>query len=1353
LSYYLFVVVSGKEANLIQKGYRILNQIDNNIHDKAADLKKNAGFIFNACSQLTNDNDSLKRLKETWSKAKENRILHGSDPTENAKYGQLMAAVEKKSKIFLTPIFKIDKNWDSFWNPKKENFYYLFLNNNSILDLSLQVSYDSLIKGTIHTQDFFENIVIVKDVLAKNDNAASYKKMSNDSAYTYIIYQSFPNKVKIKFADSLLHLQKGIYSGGVFETEVSDNKYKVFVHQMKFSENENWIILGFANAATLRQNSQAVSPVLLYSTFLLFILILLSIPALKLGIMSGFERLQISNVISIGISLALGVTIFVLIIISTIDFWISRNSQFEKVAKVTDEVHQRFVSEIDVIVSQLNSLQDYYQLTRTKYQNIGNSPRPWETLPVFKKDDQLIINNLKPVDFPERPVFNQLIWFDSTGSQRLVISSTPTPISNYVYLLNLKERNYFKKIRSNETWTRNGKNFYVQSIVSWYDGQLECAISIPLKTSKIDPAVLAMTTPLFSTCESVLPQGYEFCIIDENGKVQFHSDKSKNLRENLIEETDKNDHLISCINNRVAETFTGTYIEKDHLFSIKPIEGTPWFVVGIYDMDYFQVPIEMATWFTSLLLLTMFILISIHFLLLFIATYQSTKLKIKRFFLDWIRPRTNEMARIRYSSLGILNFMLCLLPLAFISNWAKLIVMLMPIYILYISFTLIKSASKEIGKGFKFTLLTTLYLLLIDLVIIVVLKEKVSINLAFIIVSISIPIVIMAIHIVLEKAILNFAKPLFSNPKYTLHYYYFYTISCLVATSVVPVIVFYGLSHRYENLVWSKFNQLETSKSIYRLNKIAENKSEAVKCLLANYSNYAYSSGDFKEVKDTTKIKFIEPTRREEILASVRIGLTHLTKLSKYCTYPSSTDNTWMARRDLAKTVTNYQGLTLQSTEEKKFWLTNIRSAQEICFAIISIAGGIWLLSALLKYVIKHVYGIEIYSERYSSSVSVNSLILREPVSTAGAPLSHDKVINSKMFLVGLPHSGKLSCIEELKKFLKENNESLKEINLKGEIEKDPKRLLRKKYDWVIISHFEYGLNSHEYNNKKLHLLEKLNQDSKTKIIISSSVQPSSVLDFYETMIERALSKDKSDESYTEIKEFRIAFRQWQNILSGFVTIYQSLLVKDINFSGKYENDEIKKTVNDELRYGNYLGRLEPFVFKYYNGITTREGENEIYKPDKEDIILRIETLADSYYQSMWNSFTRKEKFLLFDLAKDRFVNTNNIKEIKILLEKGVIQMTDSIRLMNKSFNNFILSVVKEDEEILMEREMDQKGNWNTVQLVLVLSLLGLAIFFALAQQNLLQNFNTLIGVIGAVLALAVRFGGFFGSGPKQKDN
>ena len=81
---------------------------------------------------------------------------------------------------------------------------------------------------------------------------------------------------------------------------------------------------------------------------------------------------------------------------------------------------------------------------------------------------------------------------------------------------------------------------------------------------------------------------------------------------------------------------------------------------------------------------------------------------------------------------------------------------------------------------------------------------------------------------------------------------------------------------------------------------------------------------------------------------------------------------------------------------------------------------------------------------------------------------------------------------------------------------------------------------------------------------------------------------------------------------------------------------------------------------------------------------------------------------------------------------------------MNRSFNNFILSIVEEDADIRVEEEMRKKGSWNTLHLVLVITIVSIMYFLGIAQQELFKNFQAIIAFTTALLPLLARFGGIF---------
>jgi hypothetical protein len=258
-------------------------------------------------------------------------------------------------------------------------------------------------------------------------------------------------------------------------------------------------------------------------------------------------------------------------------------------------------------------------------------------------------------------------------------------------------------------------------------------------------------------------------------------------------------------------------------------------------------------------------------------------------------------------------------------------------------------------------------------------------------------------------------------------------------------------------------------------------------------------------------------------------------------------------------------------------------------------------------------------------------------------------------------------------------------------------------------------------------------------IVVVSPVQPSAITEVYRKWIEddrpadNTQADDKSGEKgKSNTTEYKIALRQWRNLFSDFEVYYVSIKPDEKKiFSSRIADDEINACI--------YLQKLA----------STSKIDTTL---PEDDFIINIEEVAEPYYNSLWNSFSPDEKLLLFDLARDGFVNLKNQRSIRILMQKGVI-VTDEggMNIMNKSFANFILNVFRHDEEIKLTQRARAKGSWHNIQPVLVLVLIGIAIFIALAQKELLGNINALIVSLTSALALFTKFGGLFGSESRSK--
>lgn len=258
--------------------------------------------------------------------------------------------------------------------------------------------------------------------------------------------------------------------------------------------------------------------------------------------------------------------------------------------------------------------------------------------------------------------------------------------------------------------------------------------------------------------------------------------------------------------------------------------------------------------------------------------------------------------------------------------------------------------------------------------------------------------------------------------------------------------------------------------------------------------------------------------------------------------------------------------------------------------------------------------------------------------------------------------------------------------------------------------------------------------------MILSAVQPSAILEVYRRWIcDGRHDDDKADKpdikKNDKLADYKIALRKWKNVLGDFEVYYKSIR-SDITI--EFTKNEVK---NDELNACYYLQSLAQ----------NNKGVLGLEKLSNRNFIINLETVAEPYYNALWNSFSQEEKLLLFDLAHDGFVNLKNQRCLRILMQKGVIVVKDhSLDIMNKSFTNFILGVFREDEELEIAKKVQSKGSWQDIRLVLVLTLISIVVFIALAQKELMSDLNAFLVAITGAVGLLSKFGGWFGSGKKE---
>ncbi len=384
-----------------------------------------------------------------------------------------------------------------------------------------------------------------------------------------------------------------------------------------------------------------------------------------------------------------------------------------------------------------------------------------------------------------------------------------------------------------------------------------------------------------------------------------------------------------------------------------------------------------------------------------------------------------------------------------------------------------------------------------------------------------------------------------------------------------------------------------------------------------------------------------------------------------------------------------------------------------------------------------------------------------------------DQEINNLLFVIGLPGSGKLN--EILKKI---NNGEIKSKN-GGNLEYDKsgteaskvfvadlikipdlgneesrtaawqeyaKKAFHEKNRLIIINHFEYNIQCEITNRIKLHFLEQLMFENKCKIIILSTVHPVAFLDSASdpTNSNNSVSTtDKSKGSTTE--KDRVVpgqdLERWHVLLGHFRIVVFSLLHKRVqNPQPEY------KLLYKETEHTHFLNKMMAPVIEEAKELS----EKNIYK-GPEELIFKTQMTAHYFYMYIWQSLTKEEKFLLYDLAEDNLVNGYDDYNLNMLLAKGaIIRHNGTLMVFNQGFRNFILTAIGNAEVMKLKNQIRENGNWSRLKLPLFIVLMAILTFLLASQKEAYSDIMTYVAALGTAIPALLRLFSNFSNTEKK---
>ena len=1319
---YFFVYIPQNEKRLEQQRFRSLQNIDKNIHEKIDNC-------LSLMKLLLKDTIDTKYINHLSASSSDKFTLTLNPEIGSPKFA-LPNAIDSLDSISIDHLKRrMTLSWIKKIKTQRDTISY---------SLTMSFSFEQFF-GFLPKNVFDEYIVF------------------NNGEALYTTIRSGVNYLK----DSLFGKNSGQTSCAVKTCTVSGTQYKLFLQPVSFIAANDLVVAGLLSYNRYQQERFRLPSSIVLLLITLILAIVISFPWIKLYHMGSKDRLTTSDAIaSIVVSMLL---------MSLLFFGFFKYNSHLRPGDAPDskqtlakQISAAFLNEVGTVYRKLQFIDTVVRSHALLYQNFtGNDSTEFQkkSLPKMRinSSDSISLYNLV-----KDPSITQVYWLSPGGKEKVNWTSENmnSPHGDF------SEREYFKNIINRKEYllkNDTANKFYLDQVVSWTRGKFTSVLSIPSKVK--DSMVAALSFPMKSLRSAILPPGYQFAIIDKTGKVLYHSEEVRNLNENLVTEFSESNRLRSSLEARTADAFLTTYFSRNYSVRIEPLHTLPYSIVIFSDLDYRETRETAIYSFTFSMFFLLFIFFLLQLFFVFIVSSRKSFFKKQLYDTAWIGPKTTSHKQ--YNLAIIANAFIILLAVAFfyISTFLTYVFILL-FSVTFISFFLNKIFAREYKRLSKLESLKFKNDTLVALGLLLCMIEIAAVKLL----DASNTLILSAYQLV---AILG--GVFFYYRGYTIlkrvpggirkfkwdyaRSFSLMTLTRLIISSGIPVAFFYISAYNYEQNINIRYRQLQYA------NRLLDKLDNAH--LIKIPGDTAYDKGYYK---DGAWIKDIRLARLNANLAnSAEDRITSkILDLFRFHFTDLAVREDKFSSSHAADTSFFFNPLLKDACKKDSATITYKKTGIPGSYLAISSAG--------LNYKIPSIFSNATFQGFYFwllllAALGIFYLIIYNILSrlfclrlpdlstrpSLGEKILADQELNRLSFVMGLPGSGKLARIKET---LKDNKLKYKETLLhynetdpaSGNVfiadfinipdlgdEKDRNQqwnsyaepAFYKKNRLVIVNHFEYNIQDAVTNRIKLNFFERLMLFDQCKIMILSTIHPVAFLD---SLTEPGSNNDKPVPGGD--------LERWHVLLGHY-----RIVIFSLQESLPCQLHSSFKSFFKETEFTHFLNKMQQPVLELIDSLPKNE------RPGKTDeIILKVQVASQYFYMYIWQSLTKEEKFLLYDLAEDNLVNSFDDYNLNMLLAKGVIMRRHgALTLFNRGFRNFILTAIGNTELLKIKDRMKDNGNWGRVRLPLLIILTALLIFLLASQKEAYSGLFTYVTALAAGLPALLKLFSVFERTPQKQ--
>lgn len=1119
-------------------------------------------------------------------------------------------------------------------------------------------------------------------------------------------------------------------SSNVADVRMAGSEYKLFIHPLGLSIPQagtddgrglQWVVCGLVPASRFRREVWAISYSLLIVLAFVTVLSILSWPFFKLVLIGPKDRLRTADIYFLFFSSVIGLALLTSLGLYGYSYTMLEDAMDNQLKELATQVKRNFTEEVRASLAQLDRLnadsalkKDVSNLEAPAAAATGRRARAASSqdkrlyrLKVLSAPDPAKVGRrgdgdvtqLKPLSMSPTckewpyPYFDTAVWIDEGGEQRLKWTVRDYPPQ----FINVSERPYFTALKegryrhlddpsqssseaakqdaapSRQCSNPGDRKFWLEPIISKTTGRNEVEVSERMPDAPADAGqrrmrliISAFDTRLISLVRPVLPAGFGFCVINDDGRVLFHSDEARHLGENFFEESDDNRSLRSAVIVRREDALDVSYLGRGHRVYTTPVDGFPdWTIVAFRDKQVLRTAFLELLTLSSLLFLVYCLVVLIFLSGFYLLNLNANERRA------WLWPSSRRTLNYYVSVLVLLALSVTSVLVYSRSDiWSVVAVSLISFLGTCLFFLNLRFGSygRE-WKGVK------------------------------------------------EAGLWGRIAGGRGSLRRHDHAYVLNIFFLFLLVAIIPAAAFFKFAYESEIRLFVKHGQITIAKGLAaREGRVLSQAADAFSGQ-DDATAAAFKSARLAETwdiydgfffKTTSKVgeapRPAQPGRVKELVNGLISMISDLTpRYNQTSTerlglgdgafadrsYVSDDNGTSKARlfinpggADKAKADWHYL--------ETDILLLGWPSAPWlVAFFVLGVPFYLWVHFTVRKIFLLNLHGPTSYAFSDLASpddgVGGNRFVVLEPPYTQRVRFNSDRY--QRIDVAGLADAPEWVTVFEYET-----------LGTPGKI--------------IALDRFEHRASEPEANRQKMLFLEALLARGH-RLTVVSTIEPA-----------RYCFGDEAEANGSKSSE---DLDRWSWVVSNFFTVYMEDKGEPGWLAGELERYR-EKTFEEGARRGRTRAEVEELLRTLEEECNPKSplqrlGLEIIQQPDfvtltPEHLIGRVRVQAGTYYQDIWDSCSNDEKLTLYHLAQDRLLSPND-PEIARLLRKGLIVRDPDIHLMNESFRQFAKSERASQVVAEFEKEAAKGSLWQIIKAPLLVVLISVVLFLFITQRDL----------------------------------